>query len=116
VAGGSSWSSVSDRNLKENFKDEDGEKVLMAIAKMPIQSWNYKSQDKSIRHLGPVAQDFYAAFKLGENDTTISTVDIDGINMLAIQALEKRTAELNNIKAELEDLKKKIIQLEDKVK
>jgi len=103
--GGGSWSSVSDRNKKENFKEEYGEEVLSKIAGMPIFSWNYKSQDSSIRHLGPTAQDFHAAFHLGENDTTITTTDIDGINMLAIQALEKRTTEL---KAKIEELEKVI--------
>jgi len=101
--GGGSWSSVSDRNKKENFKEEDGEEALRKIAGMPISSWNYKSQHPSIRHVGPTAQDFYAAFHLGESDTTITTTDIDGINMLAIQALEKRTTEL---KAKIEELEK----------
>jgi hypothetical protein len=101
AAGGGSWTSVSDRNKKENFQFVSGEEVLSRIATMAIQSWNYKSQDRSILHLGPVAQDFYAAFRLGESDTTITAVDIDGVNMLAIQALEKRTAELKLAQQEL---------------
>lgn len=52
-----------------------------------------KAQAQSIQHLGPTAQDFYAAFGLGESDTTITTTDIDGVNLLAIQALERRTRE-----------------------
>jgi hypothetical protein len=94
AAGAGAWASVSDRNRKENFRDENGETVLEKIAEMPIQSWHYKSQDPAIRHLGPTAQDFYAAFGLGESDTTITTTDIDGVNMLAIQALERRTRDL----------------------
>ncbi len=105
AAGGGSWLSVSDRNLKANFRDEDGETVLAAIATMPVPSWNYKSQDPSIRHMGPMAQDFYAAFGLGEDSLRINTVDIDGINLLAIQALEKRTRELAQLKAELAAVK-----------
>jgi len=105
AAGGNSWTSTSDRNLKANFRDEDGEMVLLAIADMPVQSWNYKSQDPSIRHLGPMAQDFYASFGLGEDEKRINTVDIDGINLLAIQALEKRTRELAQLKAELAAVK-----------
>ena len=101
--GGGSWASVSDRHKKENFKAEDGEEVLRKIAGMPISSWNYRSQHPSIRHLGPTAQDFYSAFRLGESDTTITTTDIDGINILAIKALEKRTTEL---KAKVEELEK----------
>ncbi len=109
--GGGSWTSVSDRNKKENFQFVSGEEVLLQIAAMAIQSWNYKSQDRSIRHLGPVAQDFYAAFGLGESDTTITAVDIDGVNMLAIQALEKRTSEL---KLALQELGKSQAELTKK--
>ena len=111
AAGGGSWSSVSDRNLKANFRDEDGEQVLLAIVDMPVQSWNYKSQDPSIRHMGPMAQDFYAAFGLGEDEKRINTVDIDGINLLAIQALEKRTRELRTTVAELENVKGELAAL-----
>jgi hypothetical protein len=72
-----------------------GEGVLAKIAAMAIREWNYKSQDDTIRHLGPSAQDFHEAFGLGESDTTITTTDIDGINLLASQALERRTAALD---------------------
>jgi hypothetical protein len=99
--GGGSWQSISDRRRKENFRTEDGELALSRIAAMPIQSWNYISQPDSIRHLGPTAQDFRAAFGLGESDTTITTVDIDGVNMLAVQALERRTAQLREAQEEL---------------
>lgn len=109
--GGGSWSSISDRNKKENFKEEDGEQALRKIAGMSISSWNYKSQHPSIRHLGPTAQDFYAAFHLGESDTKITTADIDGINMLAIQALEKRTTELKTKIEELEKVKSELAEV-----
>ena len=95
-AGSGTWASVSDAATKENFRVVDGEAVLAQIADMPIPEWNYRTQDASIRHLGPVAQDFHAAFGLGENNTTISVVDADGVNMLAIQALVERTDELQS--------------------
>lgn len=85
--------------------------MLKKIADMPLSSWNYKSQDPTIRHLGPTAQDFYAAFHLGESETMINTVDIDGINMLAIQALEKRTAELKAKTEELETVKAELAEM-----
>jgi hypothetical protein len=113
--GGGSWASVSDRNLKENFQDVDGEQVLTAIASMPLQSWSYKSQDPSIRHIGPMAQDFYAAFGLGLDDRRISTIDADGINLLAVQALEARTSELKRdleaLRAENRELKTMLAEL-----
>ena len=94
--GGSSWASVSDRRKKENFTTLDKEDMLMKVCAMPVTRWNYKSQPTAQKHVGPMAQDFYAAFGLDGVgcDTTINTVDIDGVNMIAIQALEKRTEEL----------------------
>jgi hypothetical protein len=109
AAGGGSWTSVSDRNLKENFRDVDGEVALAAIASMPIQTWNYKAQDPSVRHMGPMAQDFYAAFGLDHDDKHINTVDIDGVNLLAVQGLEKRTSDL---RAENDQLRNRIEELE----
>lgn len=90
-AGGGAWSSVSDVNMKESFRDLDGDDVLLKIAQMPIREWSYKAQDPSIRHLGPTAQDFSAAFGLGEDALKISTIDADGVALRAIQALEART-------------------------
>lgn len=99
--GGGAWASVSDVNRKHEFIEVDGELVLERIAGMPIREWSYRAQDPAIRHLGPNAQDFHAAFGLGENDVTITTSDISGINMLAIQALEARTADLEELRDEL---------------
>ena len=116
AAGGGAFMSLSDRNAKEHFRDEDGEEVLSAIAEMPIQSWNYKTQDPSIRHLGPMGQDFSAAFGLGEDDRHINTVDIDGVNLLAVQALEKRTtdlrAEVAGLREENAELLRRLMELE----
>jgi hypothetical protein len=52
-----------------------------------VSTWNYTAQDGSIRHMGPMAQDFRAAFGLGEDDTTISVVDEQGVALAAIQGL-----------------------------
>lgn len=111
ASGGGSWTAVSDRRLKENFRTINAEDLLNKVATLPITNWNYKSQPASQRHIGPMAQDFYAAFHLdGEGaDTTINTMDISGVNMAAIQALEKRTAAL---KKENEELKARLQKLE----
>ncbi len=100
--GGSSWSSVSDRNLKENFAAVDGEALLARLQSVPVTTWNYKAQDGSIRHMGPMAQDFYAAFGVGEDSLRINTVDIDGVALAGVQALEARTRAQDARIAELE--------------
>lgn len=95
LAGGSgAWQSLSDVRMKANFRDLDGEEVLEKLARMPIREWNYITQDEAIRHVGPTAQDFRAAFGLGEEETRINTVDADGIALRGVQALEARTRAL----------------------
>lgn len=102
ASGGGSWSSLSDRAAKENYEVVDTREVVEWLAAIPIQTWNYKSQDPTIRHIGPVAQDFYAAFGVGEDDTHISTVDADGVALAAIQGLYQLSQEQNAHIAELE--------------
>lgn len=111
AANGNAWSMVSDVNKKENFAPVNGEDFLQKISKMNLTSWNYKGQDpKTLRHYGPMAQDFYKAF--GQDafgtigtDTTINQADFDGVNLIAIQALIRRMEEMGmeiaTIKAEL---------------
>lgn len=115
-SGSGVWSCTSDRETKENFRDEDGETVLEAISSMPVQSWTYRTEDPSVRHLGPTAQDFREAFGLGIDDKTIGTGDIDGVNMLAIQALARRTSDLwaenESLKGRIADLEAAILRLE----
>jgi hypothetical protein len=114
--GGGSWSSISDRNRKENFLAVDGEEILARLRRIPISTWNYRTQDRSIRHLGPVAQDFAAAFGLGESELLINTVDIDGVNLAGVQALDRRTgrqqAEIDALRAENARLRARLERIE----
>ncbi|MCW3102625.1 MAG: hypothetical protein JWO09_1065 [Bacteroidetes bacterium] len=111
-AGGGSWASVSDKNKKEHFKKESGDAILKKLDLIEVTSWNYKTQAASIRHIGPMAQDFYKAFSFGESDTTITTIDMDGISLIAIQALSRKTKELQEKAAEVERLKATVSRLE----
>ncbi len=87
AAGSGTWDSFSDRNAKANFAPVDGRHILDLVMGLPIETWNYNTQDASIRHMGPMAQDFYAAFGLGVGETTIGVVDADGVALAAIQGL-----------------------------
>lgn len=98
----------SDRNVKENFEAVDLETVLEKVAAMPIQRWNYIGEDTP--HIGPIAQDFHAAFHVGMNDKTIAMVDADGVALAAIQGLNqkleqkaKQVSELEQKNRELEE-------------
>jgi hypothetical protein len=85
------WTCASSRTLKENFVPVNGESVLSGIRHVPISTWNMIGADRTVRHLGPVAEDFYKAFPLGLGETTIGMGDIDGVNLAAAKALDART-------------------------
>ncbi|MBP7828917.1 MAG: tail fiber domain-containing protein [Kiritimatiellae bacterium] len=106
--GATAWSALSDRDAKENFTPVDAEEILQQIAGLPITEWNYKADPNRRRYIGPVAQDFQAAFGLG-SDRTINTLDTDGVTLAAIQGLYQAVQELREenaaLRHELEQLK-----------
>jgi hypothetical protein len=110
--GSGTFDCTSSRLAKEGFEDLHGETVLGKLAAMRIQRWRYRGTQTS--HVGPTAEDFHAAFELGEGPTTISTVDADGISLLAVQALERRTAELREenaaLQTQLEELRRIVME------
>jgi len=91
--GGGSWASVSDRNVKANFAAIDSKQILARLVALPITTWNYKTQVASIRHIGPMAQDFFAAFNVGEDDRHITDIDEGGVALAAIQGLNQKLEE-----------------------
>ena len=109
AAGSGTWTSLSDRNAKANFEKVNAADVLAKVAAMPVMTWNYKTQDESIRHIGPTAQDFRAAFGVGESDTGITTVDADGVALAAIKGLVE---ELKDRDKTIEELKAKSAEVE----
>jgi hypothetical protein len=82
----------SDRSLKRDVRPVDTEAVLENVARMPISTWSYKSDDPRVRHLGPMAQDFHAAFGLGDTDRAYHPIDAHGVALAAIQALYDRVS------------------------
>jgi hypothetical protein len=105
--GDSQWKALSDRNAKENFASVDGRDILERLSGIPIETWNYKAQDPSIRHIGPMAQDFHAAFGVGGKDNKyIGTLDADGVALSAIQGLYEIVQEKDTqITAQQEQIK-----------
>jgi len=100
---------TSDRNMKENFKPVDNQAVLAKVAALPVTEWNYKTDQAGVQHIGPMAQDFQAAFGLaGPDDKHISVVDENGIALVAIQGLNQKLHEKD---AEIQDLKQSVAEL-----
>jgi hypothetical protein len=113
------FTASSDKTQKENFQPVDGEEVLGKIRGFELSSWNFGHDPKKFRHYGPMAQDFYAAFGhdgLGQigSEKTINSGDLAGILMIAVQALEKRTAELKQKEAQMAVLESKVEELKAK--
>ncbi len=106
---GGAWTNSSDRNAKTSFQPVDGQTVLEQLAGLPIQTWSYRAEEAAIRHIGPTAQDFQAAFKVGADDLHISTIDADGVALAAIQGLHQLTQEQE---AEIASLEARLAALE----
>jgi len=85
------WASASDRKMKSNVVPLDDAAVLAKVAALPISEWSYKTEG-GVRHVGPMAQDFYAAFRVGEDDLHITSIDEDGVALAAIKALHAENA------------------------
>jgi hypothetical protein len=84
---GGAWVNSSDVELKDNFEPVDSLEVLQILETVPILTWNYTEEDAEIRHMGPVAQDFYAAFGLGYDAQSLTTVDVDGVALAGVKGL-----------------------------
>jgi hypothetical protein len=118
IEGQVAYTFSSDAAKKERFRLVDGEEVLRKIRGLSLTSWNYIGHDpEKFRHYGPTAQEFFAAFGHDEvgtigTPTAINSGDMLGILMIAIQALEKRGAELKQRDAEIRELTEKVVQLE----
>lgn len=61
--------------------------ILAAVRALPVSSWRYDHEEGSPLHIGPMAQDFHAAFGLGGSDREIAVVDLCGVLMVAVQQL-----------------------------
>ncbi len=94
AAGSGTWGSVSDRNQKTNVGPVDEASTLAKLAALPISRWSYRSE-RGVRHVGPMAQDFYAAFGVGEDDKHITSIDEDGVALAAIKGLHSENVRLS---------------------
>jgi hypothetical protein len=107
-AGGAGWTCSSDRNLKEAFVSVSPSEILNKVASMPLSTWRFKGADR--RHIGPMAQDFRAAFGLGADDKNITTSDVGGVALAAIQGLyqllHERDGEIARLKSTEQELAK----------
>jgi hypothetical protein len=125
AAGSGTWASLSDRAAKTDIAPLDDSAILAKIATLPVSTWRYKTET-GVRHVGPMAQDFYAAFGVGEDDRHITSIDEDGVALAAIKALHRENVSLRsdnaalhvdngNLHAENAGLRERLAALEKKV-
>jgi hypothetical protein len=95
----------SSRDMKHDLGLVDLKDVLTRLSELPLHQWQYIDDPKETRHLGPMAEDFFAAFGLGRDNKHISPNDTAGVALAAVQALAKKIECLEKENAELrEDL------------
>lgn len=104
------WTNGSDRNIKENYVDVDNQLILNKISELPMTQWNYKSDVNKAKHIGPIAQDFYAIFGLGDDEKHVSTIDPAGIALVGVKALNEKIQDqqkqIEELRAEIRAMKK----------
>lgn len=110
---------LSDENVKHAFAPVNGADVLAKLRTLPISTWSYRQDATGTRHMGPMAQGFYAAFGLGADDRHLAPLDANGVALAAVQALDKavseRDARIAALERENADLAARLSQLEQLV-
>jgi hypothetical protein len=116
-AGSGVFNCTSSRYTKENFASANG--VLASLRKIPITTWNYISEGSHVRHLGPMAEDFFAQFALGTGNTSIGVQDLAGVSIAAVkeldEQLQQKNAEIERLQNELKTVRTNQAELEKRL-
>jgi hypothetical protein len=124
-----SLTELSSREQKHNITAMSSQTALNKVLALPIKEWSYKDSADNTRHVGPMAEDFYQAFGLGESETGIATLDTSGVALAAIQGLheklqqketqiltlkQEKDAEIGKLQLQLNKLQQLVYQLATK--
>jgi hypothetical protein len=90
AAGSGTFSCSSSRTIKTAFEAIDAQSLLAGIRALPLSTWAYIEDTTGTRHLGPVAEDFFAQFGLGEGPSSIGAQDLASLGLVGVQALAER--------------------------
>jgi hypothetical protein len=111
-AGSGVFNCTSSRTTKENFSLVNGNDVLSKLRGIDVSTWNYIAEGRQVRHMGPMAEDFFKAFSLGTGNTSIGMQDLAGVSLAAIKELDKRTVEVDQLREEVNQLRQANSDLE----
>lgn len=107
---GGTWTNGSSRQFKDVLGAFDPGEALQRVLGLGISRWRYKGSEEG-EHVGPMAEDFRAAFGLGADAQHIATVDADGVALAAIQGLnQKLESENAALRAELAALRALVLE------
>jgi len=119
ASGGGSWSMISDRNKKKHIQLLQPLSFAPQFESINVFSWMYKGQNDL--HIGPMAQDFYSTFNVGEKPYYINMIDSDGVTFLGIKMLNEQIDELPQerevevVEQEIEKEKKALEDMERRI-
>lgn len=119
LTAGGTWTNGSDRDSKQNFSPIDTQAILQKVAELSLTRWQYKGESDNVHHIGPVAQDFFAAFEVGHDERYITTIDADGIALASIQELDRqaraRDRDIDDLRAQNTELAARNRELETRL-
>jgi len=104
-AGSGVFNCTSSRTTKENFLLVNGNDVLSKLRGIDVSTWNYIAEGRQVRHMGPMAEDFFKGFGLGTGNTSIGVQDLAGVSLSAIKELDKRTVEVDQLREQVNQLR-----------
>jgi hypothetical protein len=105
-------SQLSSRSAKENFSAIDNRVLLAKLDRLPVSSWNYRGAPEQERHVGPVAEDFHAAFELGASNRYIAPADMAGVALASVKALQE---EIKQRDEKIQRLEERLFKLESRL-
>jgi hypothetical protein len=118
-AGSGVFNCTSSRSTKENFTTIKGGDILSKLRLIPVTSWNYIDEGARVRHIGPMAEDFWGQFSLGVGNTSIGVQDLAGVSIAAVKELDtqlqEKTAEIERLQTEIKQMKANQTELEKRL-
>jgi phage shock protein A len=88
VTTGGTWTNGSSRKFKDRLVALDQDEVFQKVLDLDIQGWYYKDTDEY--HIGPFAEDFYAAFQTGLSNEYLAPSDLAAVAVISVQALDTK--------------------------
>jgi hypothetical protein len=99
---GGTLTQLSDRNRKENVDRANSNAVLRKLARLPVSTWSYKHDGPGVTHIGPMAQDFFAAYGFGADRRYIAPGDLAGVALAGVKGVDRRVEALRKRNRDLE--------------